>query len=243
MESIKKFIIFLKKIIIYSCKKNISKSAIKNLSCSEFEINSYIISEFISYRLIPIVGLCPYPINELFLMVSAVVRLKPDHIFEWGTNIGKSARIFYETIKYFKINCKIHSIDLPDDIEHQEHPYSKRGILVKNLKEIKLYQGDGLTKSLEILSDIKNFSNPLFFLDGDHEYSSVKKELISIMSEVPSANIIIHDTFYQSKNSNYNIGPYKAIRDTLDNNRNNYKVISINTGLPGMTLLYKLRDK
>ncbi len=243
MGSIKIFIMFLKKFIIFSRKKNVGKGTIKNPSCSEFEVNSYGISEFITYRLIPIVGLHQYPINELFLMVSAVVRLRPNYIFEWGTYLGRSARIFYETIKYFKINCKIHSIDLPDNIEHQEHPYSKRGLLAKNLKEVKLYQGDGLTKSLEILSDVKNFSNPLFFLDGDHEYNSVKKELISIMSEVPNANIIIHDTFYQSKNSNYNIGPYKAVRDTLDNTENNYKIISINTGLPGMTLLYKLRDK
>ena len=224
-------------------QKNISKSAIKNLNCSEFEIDSYIISEFISGRLIKIVGLHPFPINELFLMVSAVVRLEPDHLFEWGTHEGKSARIFYETIKYFKINCIIHSIDLPDDIEHPEHPHSKRGIFVKNLKEVKLYQGDGLTKSLEIISDIKDLSNPLFFLDGDHGYSSVKKELSSIISEVSNANIIIHDTFYQSKESNYYTGPYKAIRETLDNNINNYKVISINTGLPGMTLLYKLGNK
>src|SRR5207245_8967376 len=61
-----------------------------NVNCSEFEVNNWIISEFIFQKLVPIVGVTPYPINELALMVSAVCRLKPTHIFEWGTHIGKS---------------------------------------------------------------------------------------------------------------------------------------------------------
>ena len=86
-----------------------------NTHCTEFEINNWVISDFIVNCLVPIVGVHPFPLNELQLMVGTVCRFQPTHIFEWGTNIGKSARIFYETTNSFKIDAEIHSIDLPDD--------------------------------------------------------------------------------------------------------------------------------
>lgn len=210
-----------------------------NLDCSEFEVNNWIISEFIIEKLVPIVGIHPFPLNELSLLVSAVCWLKPSHIFEWGTNIGKSARIFYETTTYFGINSKIHSTDLPDNIEHIEHPKENRGIMVKDISQVILHQGDGLEISLEIYKKIKKKIRPLFFCDGDHDYRAVKCELKSIISNVPNASILVHDTFYQSKKSKYNIGPYRAVNEILALKSNNYRTISQNLGLPGMTLLYK----
>ena len=211
-----------------------------NLDCTEFEVNNWIISEFVIQELIPIVGVKPYPINELLLMVAAVCRLKPTHVFEWGTHIGKSARVFYETAHSFGIRTEIHSIDLPDEIDHVEHPKSMRGEYVKDIKEVKLYQGDGIEKSLEVIKNMPGDIKPLFFLDGDHGYESVKRELENIMIHVQDANILVHDTFYQSPESGYNIGPYRAIVETLSSISNKYLTISIGTGLPGMTLLYQL---
>ena len=60
----------------------------------EFEVNNWIISEFIVEKLVPVVGVHPFPLDELSLMTAAVCRFQPELIFEWGTNIGKSARIF-----------------------------------------------------------------------------------------------------------------------------------------------------
>jgi hypothetical protein len=57
---------------------------------------------------------------------------------------------------------------------------------------------------------------------------------------MPGAAILLHDTFYQSEQSGYNIGPYKAITEILDSMSETYQVMSTTTGLPGMTLLYKL---
>jgi hypothetical protein len=71
-------------------------------------------------------------------MIAAVCVLKRTHIFEWGTNLGKSARIFYEVARRFGIETQIYSIDLPDDIEHVEHPKEKRGVSAKNLKGVNL---------------------------------------------------------------------------------------------------------
>ncbi len=211
-----------------------------NKNCTEFEVNNWIISEFILKELIPVVGITPYPLEELSLMVAAVCRLKPTHIFEWGTHFGKSARIFYETTTKFRIGTEIHSIDLPDEVPHVEHPKSKRGLFVRGIQGINLHQGDGLEKSLEIINSISGTVNPLFFLDGDHSYESVKRELETIMTNVPNANILLHDTFYQSAESGYNIGPYKAIRDTLKSVANSFIQMNTNAGLPGMTLLYRL---
>ncbi|KKQ33961.1 MAG: hypothetical protein US50_C0067G0009, partial [Candidatus Nomurabacteria bacterium GW2011_GWB1_37_5] len=178
----------------------------KNTNCTEFEVDNWIISSFVIKKLIPSVGIKPFPLSELCLLSSAVCYFRPTHIFEWGTHIGKSARVFYETAKYFNIPIEIHSIDLPDNISHIEHPGYKRGRLVRGLRNVTLHQGDGLDKSLEIIKGITNDFKPLFYVDGDHSYESVKRELSGIIESVPNAVILLHDTFYQSSQSNYNIG-------------------------------------
>jgi hypothetical protein len=227
----------LQKIINKIKEKKINPA--KNINCTEFEVDNWNISRFVLKKLIPVVGYRPFPLSELCLLSSAVCYFKPTHIFEWGTHIGKSARVFYETAKYFNIQVLIHSIDLPDNISHIEHPGYQRGKIVKGLKNIILHQGDGLDKSLEIIKNISGDFNPLFYIDGDHSYESVKRELSGIIETVPNAVILLHDTFYQSNESNYNIGPFKAISEVLNSPNNLYKKIQINTGLPGMTLLYK----
>ena len=129
---------------------------------------------------------------------------------------------------------------MPDDVEHAEHPGAKRGYLVKNIETVKLHLGDGLDTSLRILEQVRNqHSRPLFFLDGDHSYSSVKRELEVITEKVPDAHILLHDTFYQSDESGYNIGPYQAIVDVVGAGTGTYRILSQNIGLPGMTLLWR----
>ena len=211
---------------------------IVNDDSTELEVNINQLTAFIVKDLLPIVGVSPYPITELLLMSSAVVKLKPNYIFEWGTHLGMSARIFHEICKKYEINVKIHSIDLPDDIKHIEHPGEKRGIKVRGINNVKLHQGDGLNTSIEIAKKLKDKSKLLFLLDGDHSYDSVTRELYGIYKVFPYASMIIHDTFYQSADSGYNIGPFEAIRDFLEKNPNHYKKLSTDIGLPGMTLLY-----
>ena len=88
----------------------------RNINSTEFEVDNWTISRFVLKRLIPLIGFRPFPLSELCLLSSAVCFFKPTHIFEWGTNIGKSARLFHETAKYFNISVEIHSIDLPDTL-------------------------------------------------------------------------------------------------------------------------------
>ena len=210
-----------------------------NLNCTEFEVNNWIISDFIVSRLIPIVGTHPYPLCELMLMVSAVCKLKPTIIFEWGTNIGKSARIFHETSQYLHINTLIHTIDLPRDKRHPQNLYSQRALYVIKSNHILLHEGDGLTTALRIWKNNSGNQTVLFFLDGDHSYASVRKELYGIVKNIPNAHILVHDTFYQSQKSGYNIGPYQAVQEFLRKHRSMYHVYTCNLGLPGMVLMVR----
>ena len=228
--------LFLRKLPFFERKQKIEPAL--NINCSQFEVNNWTISEFIVNKLVKISGVHPYPLAELNLMVAAICWFKPQQVFEWGTNIGKSARVFYEASKAFDIDIEIHSIDLPDDVEHGEHPKKERGYLVRKLSNVKLYQGDGVETSIKLYS--KNSAlRTLVFIDGDHSYDSVARELRAIIDAMPNAAVLLHDTFYQSSESGYNIGPYRAIIDVLSQYPKQYEIISTNTGLPGMTLIYK----
>ncbi|MCX5804261.1 MAG: class I SAM-dependent methyltransferase [Proteobacteria bacterium] len=226
-----------------SIRCSLHESPVRNNECAEFEIDKWVLSKFIIKRLVPIVGIHPFPLDELLLLAAAVTKIQPTHIFEWGTNIGKSARIFFETIKSFNINTEIHSIDLPDDVSHVEHPGAKRGILVRGLKGVTLHTGDGLDTSLNLCKMVSGTKfTPLFFVDGDHSYNSVKRDLQGIITHVPNAHILVHDTFNQSEESGYNTGPYQAVCDTLSLMSGKYQIIAQGTGLPGLTLVWHRPD-
>jgi cephalosporin hydroxylase len=210
----------------------------KNLASSEFEIDNWALSRFVLGKLIPVVGVEPFPLHELMLMSAAFCRLKPPQVYEWGTHIGKSARVFYECATHYGISTQIHSVDLPDEIEHVEHPKDFRGRLVRGLAGIQLHQGDGIEVALSTWKASGRVPSPLFFIDGDHAYESVLRELSAVATEIPGASVLLHDSFYQSGESGYNVGPYRAIADVLRAHPGRYRRIDSGLGLPGMTLLY-----
>ncbi len=210
---------------------------IRNIGCKEFEVDNWILSDFILEKIIPGVGCRPFPLNELMLMCAAVCRHRPTLIFDWGTHVGKSAWIFSQTIRTFNIPCHIHSVDLPDDVEHVEHPSDQRGRMVKARAEVSLHQGDGVSRSLELFDAHYQHGNVLFYVDGDHSYESVKRELKAILDYVPNAIVLLHDTFLQSEGSGYNVGPHQAIKEVMSL-KDGYTSMSTTTGLPGMTLIF-----
>jgi cephalosporin hydroxylase len=200
------------------------------------------LSEFVLSSLVPVVGTHPFPLGELMLMAAAVCALEPAEIFEWGTHLGKSARVFAETAEGFGLPTRIVSVDLPDDVAHVEHPGMQRGAFVRGVERVALLQGDGLELSLRAWADGGRKPAPLFFLDGDHSYESVSRELHALASAVPDASMLVHDTFFQSEESGYNVGPHKAVQDLLATYPGRYRALAVDTGLPGMTLLYPSRD-
>jgi len=84
---------------------------------------------------------------------------------------------------------------------------------VKAIKKVQMHQGDGAETALKLWNASAQKGQPLFFLDGDHQYETVIRELRIIFRDVASANFLIHDTLYQTEESNYNIGPFLAIED------------------------------
>jgi cephalosporin hydroxylase len=212
----------------------------KNPDCTEFEVDNWAISNFVLAKLVPVVGVQPFPLHELMLMCAALCRLRPPQIFEWGTHVGKSARVFYECASQYGIPVQIHSVDLPDEAEHVEHPGEHRGALVRGLPGVHLHQGDGIEVSLATWKASGRPPAPLFFIDGDHAYESVLRELSAVVAEIPDADVLLHDTFNQSSESGYNVGPHRAIEDVLRAHPGRYKKIDSGLGLPGMTLLYQL---
>jgi cephalosporin hydroxylase len=202
------------------------------------EADKWILSEFILLKLVPVIGVHPYPLDELLLMCSTLAYFKPDMILEWGTHYGKSARIFYDTAKYLQLGSEIHSIDLPPEAEHVEniHKTSQRGSFVRGLP-VTLHLGDGLTVAQQILRAQKP-ALPLFFLDGDHSFESVRKEVNVIEEIAPRAVVLAHDTFFQGSESGYNCGPYKALSEFTS--QHHLPLQSTNLGLPGMSLTYWL---
>lgn len=211
---------------------------IRNPQCTEFEVDTWELSAFVVEELVPVVGIRPFPLHELMLLSGAVCRFRPSHIFEWGTHIGKSARVFYETAVYYRLGCQIHSIDLPDDVGHVEHPANLRGQMVRGLPSVHLHQGDGVQVALDIWKGAGRPARVLFLIDGDHAEQSVYRELTTILDIVPMPVVLLHDTFYQSSQAAYNVGPHSAINRALREREGKFRRIDSGLGLPGMTLLY-----
>ncbi|MEH2591181.1 class I SAM-dependent methyltransferase [Bradyrhizobium sp. AZCC 1721] len=210
---------------------------VRNPGAAEFEVDLWSLSGFLLERVVPVVGVHPYPVNELLLMTAAACRLKPSVIFDWGTHIGVSARVFYECDRAFKFGYEIHSIDLPPDATHVEHPGQEHGFLVRGLDKVHLHRGNGVEVALDLWQKLGQPKRPLFFVDGDHAYESVRTELDRIFSTVPDASALAHDTFFQSAESKYNVGPARAICEIVAKYPSRFKVINSGLGLPGMTLL------
>ena len=208
------------------------------LTCALPEADKWVLSEFVLDKLIRVVGVRPYPLDELLLMCSTLAYFKPDIVIEWGTHLGKSARIFYELVTYLNLETKIHSVDLPPAVEHVEniHIVNQRARFVRNLPVI-LHLGDGLTVARKLLGE-EEITLPLFFLDGDHSYASVHNELSGIKSMAPRAVVLVHDTFFQGSESGYNCGPYQALSEFVI--EHHLPIQSTNLGLPGMSLTYWL---
>jgi hypothetical protein len=218
-----------------------------------FEINpnnnnhgKWDLSKFVVEKLIPTVDMWPYPLDELMLMAGSVVFLKPDIIIEWGTNQGRSTRIWLETIKHWGYKTHIHTVDLPPDVAHPENPQSSIGLFYKQVSDHSKYVTQHLGDGLDVTKNLVD-SNPnkeiLFFIDGDHHEDSVRREIQGLLHlHLPKYNLLFHDA-YLSRRKDYYCGVFKAIDDLLLQNKSLSipNKTFINTGLPGMYFLQVIK--
>lgn len=135
-----------------------------------------------------------YGDDEIMFMGETAKLLQPTFVFDWGTNRGSSARVFYEASKMFGYPCEIHTTDLPDSEgwKSPEFPGQDLGLFFRGLPDIHIHRGDGVDESLKVYRE-KNPSRAIFFVDGDHHYEPVTRELNAIFAGAPTAVILCHD--------------------------------------------------
>ena len=135
-----------------------------------------------------------YGDQEVEFFGSVLERFRPTHVFEWGTNVGASARLFYEAALEFGYECEVHTVELPDSLSHldRDHPGHRHGQWIEGLS-IHAHRGLGLTLSMQLWVDLRP-DRALFFLDGNHTYAVVLEELQSLSNLRPQPVVMIHDT-------------------------------------------------
>lgn len=178
-----------------------------------------------------IVGTHPYPYNELMLMATTYFYHRPELVIDIGTHQGKSARIWHELGAYVDTPASVHTIDLFDQ-SHPEFPGKDVGRYIRGLP-VEQHVGDGAEMASRLLDEHAG-KVTLLFLDGDHSFDTVVKEL-ELVTRIDDGAVLLHDTFYQP-GSGYNHGPYEAVNDFLKRHAVE-QVIHQNLGLPGMTYL------
>jgi cephalosporin hydroxylase len=183
--------------------------------------------------LVRVVGTHPFPLDELLTMAGAFEYHRPELVVDIGTHLGKSARLWYEVARWLGEPCQIHTIDLFDP-KHSEFPGVQLGEFIRGLPVVQ-HLGDGYTVAREIFLASPG-KRALLFLDGDHAYETVLRELQLATLLRPGAScILVHDTFYQP-GSSYNHGPYLAIEEY----RKTFsfrQVVHLQLGLPGLSYL------
>lgn len=205
------------------------------------EANAAQLDRFVLEKILPKTGLL-YPLAEISLMALVVDRVRPTHIFEWGTNIGGSARIFHTITEVLQMDTEIHTWDLPEDVPHGQHPGKDHGKLARGLSRVHFHREDGLAGSLAKLSaelSKKPDLKPLFFVDGDHSYSSVIREISGLISVQDEFHLLAHDTFVQKPDGKgQSRESWLGCPTALDVFAKDYRWLNVGFGNPGMAYLW-----
>lgn len=139
-------------------------------------------------------GLPAYGDHEVLFFERVLERHRPTHVFEWGTNVGASARLFYEASLELGYECDVHTTEIPDELSmlDRDHPGHRYGTWIEGLP-IHAHRGYGLIASLALHESLRP-ERSLFYLDGNHSYGVVRAELEGVWGCDPSAVIMVHDT-------------------------------------------------
>lgn len=133
-----------------------------------------------------------YSDEDIGFMAHVVGEVQPTHIFEWGTNVGASARIFYELTEDWIPTVDIHSTDWrPPGSRCFEFPDRYQGYWVDGLP-VTLHEGDGLKTTLEGFKWAKP-ARALVYLDDGHLFEENYVALETLHREHPDVSILVDD--------------------------------------------------
>ena len=183
-----------------------------------------------------IVGDQPYPADELLLMTAAFAFHRPETVIDIGTHLGKSARIWHELSTRLHTASSIHTVDVLDPT-HPEFPGAGHAAYVR-AKPVQIHIGDGAAVAEGLVRPAPR-RRYLLFLDGDHRFETVSREL-EVLRQLSGGAALIHDTFFQPS-SRYNHGPYLAIQQFLKTYTPR-QVLHLQSGLPGMSYIALASD-
>lgn len=215
----------------------ISKNS--HLWCCEADVGQ--LDGFVLEKILPKTGLL-YPFAEMALMALVVDRVQPTHIFEWGTNIGGSAKVFYHITESLGLDIPIHTWDLPEDVSHGQHPGENHAKLAKGLSRVHLHRDDGLKGALaqyQIEKKKNQKIRPLFFVDGDHSYKSVIREITGLIAVQDEFHLLAHDTFPQKPDAKgQSRESWLGCPAALNLAAQDYRWLNVGFGNPGMAYLW-----
>jgi len=114
---------------------------------------------------------------------------------EIGTWEGQSIMFMAEKIKELKKNIKLYGIDtFKGNVEHAEHPDVVSDkvyeIYLKNIEPLKEYITTIKGSSHDVYNQFEDESVDFLFMDGDHSYAAVRKDLQLWYPKVKKGGII-----------------------------------------------------
>jgi predicted O-methyltransferase YrrM len=153
-------------------------------------------------------------VTEFEQLLSIFKELKPKKVLEIGSLTGRSLRHF---MHYADTGATVVSIDLPVRdfcgpydwrVKEQEHNYSVEWPKWAKENKIKLYLIKGMSQNTKNLDTLKSITEELdfLFIDGNHFYDFVKKDLEMYGPLVRKGGIIaMHDIGYTEEGGVYKL--------------------------------------
>ena len=164
--------------------------------------------------------------NDILALQEIIWKVKPDIIIETGIAHGGSIIFSATMLELIGKDGLVIGVDI-DIRKHNRLEIEKS----KFYKRVKMFEGSSVSK--KIIKQIKSFIRPkskvMVFLDSNHTYQHVKKE-IEIYSKLVTKNsyLVVEDTFTEFFPKNYfsnrpwDVGnnPLIAINEFLKKNKN-----------------------
>lgn len=203
---------------------------------SLFEVDCWILSELLLKEVIPKIGVRPYPLNEQMLMAAAVAFVQPKIIVEWGTHLGKSARLFWQVKEALGLSgCRVCTVDSMNS-DQPEYPGAARGRYLGQTG-VEQIVGDGAQVAAQLIDG--SCEPVLLYVDGDHSREATKQDF-ALWPKLPAGSgLLAHDVFFQTPSA-YNVGPWESLQELVETHQETIAQMQWQLlGLPGMAFMGK----